>query len=203
MTRVMRAFAALSVAIGLAVPSIGMAQGTGAGDAGWYIGGALGQSKADGFCDIVGPGGSCDDKDTTWRVFGGYQVNKNFALEFGYSQLGEITAQDSTGRIALDATAFEFTVLGILPVADKFSIYGRAGLYMADTELAATVVGLGSVTVSESNTDLTFGFGVRYDFTRNFAVRAEWQRYTDLGGGNVILEGDLDVMSIGVVYRFQ
>jgi hypothetical protein len=33
-------------------------------------------------------------------------------------------------------------------------------------------------------------------------VRAEWQRYQDIGGGN-IGEGDVDVMSIGLIYRFR
>jgi hypothetical protein len=33
-------------------------------------------------------------------------------------------------------------------------------------------------------------------------VRGEWQRYTNLGGGNVV-ETDVDVLSVGILYRFQ
>jgi len=43
--------------------------------------------------------------------------------------------------------------------------------------------------------------GARYDVTRNVAVRAEWQRYSDMGGGNVG-ESDVDVMSLGLQYQF-
>ena len=36
---------------------------------------------------------------------------------------------------------------------------------------------------NENTTNLTYGLGAEYGFTRNVAVRGEWQRYTDLGGG--------------------
>jgi hypothetical protein len=36
---------------------------------------------------------------------------------------------------------------------------------------------------------------------RNFAVRAEWQRYGDAGGGN-IGKADIDVINIGALYKF-
>jgi hypothetical protein len=32
-------------------------------------------------------------------------------------------------------------------------------------------------------------------------VRAEWQRYSDVGGGDLV-EADVDVMSIGVIWKF-
>jgi hypothetical protein len=35
---------------------------------------------------------------------------------------------------------------------------------------------------------------VRYDIVRNFAVRAEWQRYNG--------DSDVDVFSIGALYKF-
>ena len=58
-------------------------------DAGFYIGGALGQSSFDVECARTT---SCDDSDSSWKIFGGYQFNKHFALEFGYADLGETTA---------------------------------------------------------------------------------------------------------------
>jgi len=42
---------------------------------------------------------------------------------------------------------------------------------------------------------------VRYDFTRNLGVRAEWQKYQDVGGGD-IGESDVDVLSIGAIWKF-
>jgi opacity protein-like surface antigen len=71
------------------------------------------------------------------------------------------------------------------------------GLYRGETKLSSNV----GISAKESNTDLTYGIGVRYDFMRNFAVRAEWQRYGDVGGGNVG-KSDVDVLNIGALYKF-
>ena len=88
--------------------------------------------------------------------------------------------------------------VGMLPVADQFSLYGKIGMYRADSEFSTNIVLPGiPQAFSESNNDLTFGFGLQFDISRNFGVRAEYQRYQDLGGPQ-IGESDLDVMSIGV-----
>jgi len=199
MTRVMRAFAALAIALGLAVPSIGMAQGV--DDKGFYIGATVGQSKVKDFCSGIGV--SCEDTDTALRILGGYQFNKHFALELGYSQLGEASISSGALFAKVEATAWELVAVGMLPVADRFSIYGKIGMYRADSDFSTNIVVPGiPQAFSESNNDLTFGFGLQFDISRSFGVCAEYQRYQDLGGPE-IGESDLDVMSIGVVYRFR
>jgi opacity protein-like surface antigen len=53
------------------------------------------------------------------------------------------------------------------------------------------------VSDDDSETGITFGLGLRYDFTRNLGVRAEWQRYQEVGD-----DLDVDVMSVGVIWKF-
>lgn len=167
-------------------------------DKGFYAGGAIGQTKAKDFCDgLGGTGISCDDTDQAWKVFGGYQFTRNFAAEFGYIDAGSVTASFGTLREEIEATAFELVGVGILPVVDKFSVYGKLGLYRAEIEDRTNF----GFSADETNTDITFGFGVRYDFGGRFAVRAQWQRYQDVGGGD-IGESDVDVMSVGFLVRF-
>ena len=55
----------------------------------------------------------------------------------------------------------------------------------------------------ETNHDLTLGVGFEYALSGNLAARAEWQRYFSLGGGAIWLTGDLDVYSVGSIYRFR
>jgi len=166
-------------------------------DSGFYAGLHIGQSSADDACDgISGAGVSCDDKDTAWKILGGYQFNRHLAVEIGYTDLGEVSASGPGGSASVESTAFEVVAVGIFPIADKFSIYGKLGMYRGDTEATAP-----GVSESETNNDLTFGFGVRYDFTKNLGVRAEWQKYSDVGGGN-IGESDVDVISVGVIWKF-
>jgi OOP family OmpA-OmpF porin len=170
-------------------------------DAGVYIGGHIGQASAKDFCDGVGgPGVSCEDSDTAWKALVGYQFNRNFAVELGYINFGEVEARGPGGTVSVEATAFDLMAVGSLPVVDRFSVYGKLGLYRGETDGRANTVLL-TASSSESNTDLTFGFGARFDISRNFAVRAEWQRYADVGGGDVG-EDDIDVISIGALFRF-
>ena len=192
---------AACAAAAMIVPSAGMAQS--GPDSGWYVGGTLGQSKANDACSGVGGAGvSCDEKDNAWRILGGYRLNKHFALEAGYHELGEASASGPGGNVKIESKAFEFVAVGILPIADKFSLYGKAGLYRGDTDASGNTVLFGPVSESETNTDLTFGVGVQFDFTPNLGLRAEWQRYQDMGGGE-IGQADVDVMSIGLVFRFK
>jgi OOP family OmpA-OmpF porin len=169
----------------------------------WYAGASIGQF--DTALDCAGTT-SCDTKDTSWRIFGGYQVNRNFAIELGYNAGGEATASVPAigpippSRVTIEATAWDLSAIGILPFSDRFSAFGRIGLYRADTDVNIDFSGL-PFSESDSNTDLTFGIGVRYDFTQNVGARLEWQRYSDVSAG-VFDEGDVDVLSLGVVVRF-
>ena len=192
--------AAAFAAIGMAVSSASMAQQK--PESGWYVGGSIGQSEAQDLCDGIS---GCDDTDTAWKIFGGYHVNRNFAIEGGYTDLGKSTI-NATGpggnlNATIEATAFELVGLGSLPLGNQFSVFGKIGLYRGEVEARGSGVVLGApVNLSEddSGTDLTFGFGARLDITRNFGVRGEWQRYSDMGG-----DIDIDVLSVGVVFRFQ
>jgi OOP family OmpA-OmpF porin len=189
------AFAVLGLASAMtfAVPSF-------AQDQGWYAGLTLGQSKQDDACDgISGTGVSCDDKDTTWRILGGYQLNKHLAVELGYTDLGEVSASAGTASATIEATVWEVVAVGSWPFTPNFSAYGKLGLYRGETDFSTNIPGFGNE--SESNTDMTYGIGVRFDFTKNLGVRAEYQIYKDIGGGN-IGEGDVEVMSVGVIWKF-
>ena len=164
-------------------------------DAGFYIGGAIGQAEQADQCSNPGPGVSCDNKDSAWKIFGGFQINRHFAVELGYANLGEATASLGAASAADEATAFELAALGMLPIGDRFAIFGKAGLYRG--ELERTSNNLLVQTGSNEQTDFTFGVGVRFDVTHNIGVRAEWQRYIDLGEIT-----DVDLISVGVQFRF-
>jgi OOP family OmpA-OmpF porin len=152
----------------------------------WYIGASLGQSELKDACTGVP---SCDEKDTAFRILGGYQINRTWAVEVGFADLGK--ASDPTGEIK--GNAWEIVGVGSFPVANQFSVYGKLGFFRGELKGGG---------LKETNTDLTYGAGVQYDFARNIGVRGEWQRYTSLGGGAFGGDTDADVLSIGVVYKF-
>lgn len=203
MNKVRNAALALASAVALTVPSIGMAQSTmdsmtkamTGPDSGWLVGGSVGQSKIKVDCPA---GVTCDDTDTAFRAFGGYNFNKNFGVELGYADLGKVTVSALGLSGDVKATAFDLMAVGSLPIGDKFGVYGKLGMYRADSK-ASGAVGSGS----DTNTDVTYAIGGQYNFNKNLGLRAEWQQYKKVGGDNTGGDGDVDVMSIGVVWYFK
>lgn len=191
------------VALGLAAATFALPAAAQLRATGFYLGGSIGQAKAKDFCDGVGgPGVSCDDKDTAWKLFAGYQFHPNVAVELGYADLGKAKASGSGAEVSDEATAWDLTAVASWPLVNQFSIYGRFGGYHGTVKSKASVTGLGSASEDKSTTDITFGVGARYDITRNFGIRAEWQRYADMKDA-FDEKSNVDVMSIGVLYRFQ
>ena len=174
-----------------ALPTLAMAQAKGNADLGFYAGASVGQSKS----DCSGSSGSCDDKDTAYRIFGGYKFHPNIAVEGGYSPLGET----SGGNVTAEANAWDLVGLGIFPLGNNFSIFGKLGFYNAEVKLGGLASG------KKTTTDLTYGIGGQYDFNRNLGLRLELQRYSgvkapDFGGTSK--DTDIDVVSVGALWRF-
>jgi len=142
-------------------------------DTGWYAGASLGRAD-------LGP-----DTDNALKIFGGYQINRSFAAEFGYSDFGDVTV----GNNSVNASAWELIGLGKFPLGNQFYVYGLAGL--AKVKAETTVFG---AKVSDDSTELTIGFGLQYDFSPQVGARLQWQRYDT--------SSEIDVVSVGVLYRF-
>jgi OOP family OmpA-OmpF porin len=185
----------LGVALGL-VSAVAVAQ-----DSGWYVGGALGKVKAKDFCNGLGGGSvTCDDTDTSVKALGGYQVGRNFAIEFGVTAAGTVEARNPGTRLTVDTGIAEATPVFILPVGETFSVFGKFGLYTSAVQTKLSTV-FGESTERKTNSDLTYGLGASWTFMPKFAVRAEWQRYSKVDAG-AIGKSDADVIKLGLVYRF-
>src|SRR6185436_11566419 len=121
-----------------ALPTLAMAQAKGGNaDLGFYAGASVGQSKTS---DCPG-GGSCDDKDTAYRVFGGYKFHPNIAVEGGYSPLGETSSSFAGGSLKAEANAWDIVGVGSWPLGNNFSILGKLGFYNAELKASGLVSG--------------------------------------------------------------
>ena len=192
-------------------------------EAGWYIGGSLGQSMVDisesdlttdlNSIGITTSGMTTDEKDVGWKAILGYRAHRNFAVEGSYVNLGEFTARTTVSAInGIAITPQQLTVsvkakdvfsiaaVGILPIGNNLSAFAKLGAYSADAELH--IAAAGSLTESERDEGLLFGAGLNFDLTRNISIRGEWERFADVGTDRTGGEGDVDLVSIGAVYRF-
>lgn len=156
-----------------------------------------GRAEARNACDNVI---NCSSDDDTFRVSLGYQFTPMIGVEAGYSSFGTVFESNNNSVAATqDANAWTLSVLGTIPVGERFGIYGRAGAARFDNDNSGTVQGV--AVDNDNRTKPYFGAGVKFGLTENFALRAEYQRYKDLAniGG---IKDDVDAWSGGVVFSF-
>lgn len=201
-----RMLAVIALSFVAASPVLAQWMGDRGGD-GFYVGGGLGPTYLK--LDTEGLIGSSDEKDTGWKAFAGYQINRYVGVEVGYYDLGKAgfggrlaTFPGSAVNLGLKSKAYAFSAVGNLPLGGSgFSLLARVGVARADTD-ADVMVGAGpTVTLSEESTEITYGLGVRYDFTRALAVRAEWERFR-IGGSGIGDKSDVDLFTVNAFYRF-
>lgn len=210
--------------------NFGLVAAAQAAEPGWYVLGFAGESSASGLnqgqvddnlaaifasvdLDLLAVDSTLDDADTGFGIGGGYQLNDHFAVEFGYVDLGSFsyrgtgTVTDGVEQAPIEANLGSsadgpvVSVLGILPIGERFSVYGRAGLSFMNAKGTAriTVDGVSdSASQSSQKSDLMFGAGAEYALTRHFAVRLAWDRYMDVATENVLGDTDADFYSLGV-----
>ena len=171
----------------LAVAAPGIAQ------EGIYLGGSFGYSQYKDACDLANV--PCDERDDAWRLFAGYQFSRHWSVELGYADLGAVTGAGALGSFTLETRGWDLSALGSFRVAGGLSAFGRLGLYRLRTRVDQT----GPFHDAITNSGFTYGAGLGYTLWR-IGLRAEWQRYQNVGSD--INEGDIDVFSLGAVFRF-
>lgn len=187
-------------------------------DAGWYVGVGVGRSEVDidtgslnAALITVGATSASTTADETssgWKLFLGYQFNRNFAVEGGAGDYGRFSASSTTTpagslQTQLKGTYWNLDAVGTLPLQNNFSLLGRIGLVRSETKLS--LAGSGAVVVlqsglKDSDTNFKVGVGLGYEFSKNVGIRGEWERLrvADGFGGN----GDLDLVSVSLRFRF-
>jgi OmpA-OmpF porin, OOP family len=149
-----------------------------------------------------------NDRDTGYKIFGGYQINRHFAFEAGYFDMGKfgyiantLPLGSLTGEIKI--RGLNLDLVGSLPISERFSLLGRVGLSHAEARDTFTGTGLVHVVkphVSKRDDGVKYGVGLQYAFNESWAMRVEAERHrvNDAVGNR----GDVDLVSAGLIYRF-
>lgn len=206
-----------ALAIGLASASLALAQSS---TSPFYVGGALGAGMTDGnypsqvqSAGAPLPGytfnsaGRSGNNEFAGRIFGGYRFTPHVALEVGYTNFGthdvtyrlnkstELVPANSpyvvNGRNKLDGITLD--VVGTIPVNQKFSVNGRAGLMatnlrysenIANPVVVGGVYGIERTTFGapkERQTRFHWGVGTSYQLNPKLALTLDYQRVQGVG----------------------
>jgi OOP family OmpA-OmpF porin len=193
---------------------------------GWYMGAGTGPSKANnlGNCSnlsgLLDPGFACDSGDLSfgWKLFAGYEITRNLAVEGSYVDLGEFTVSASgnafgappgntvTASVRDRPTGFGLDAVGTWPVTEQVGVIGRVGIFAWTLDASANTsrkfIGSVSETDKPTGTGFDFGVGGKYDVDKNLGIRAEIQKFASIGNGTTG-KSDVYLISASVVYRLR
>ncbi|MGJ9418830.1 OmpA family protein [Massilia sp. CMS3.1] len=183
----------------------------------WYVGGSLGQSRA--AIDeprirrsLAANGATVtafdsDERELGFKLFVGKQLNQYFSVEAGYFDLGKFSFAATTsgnGNFRGEAgfRGANLDLVGQLPVTQRLSLLGRAGMQYAHTRTSFTGNRLAAVTnpnPREKKLGAKVGLGLEYKLSEALALRGEVERYrlNDAVGNR----GEADLLSLSLVYK--
>jgi OOP family OmpA-OmpF porin len=163
----------------------------------FYLGGSLGDGLDldSGDLDLDLPDIGLDREDSTWKVFGGIAIGRVFAVEGAWHDFGRVNCCEglTDAGFSLDVQGASVNAVAGIPIY-RFRLFAKVGLiaWEADGNLLTFS---GPVPVSFDGEDPMGGVGADLKLTEHFFVRAEWEVFQ-------IEEGELDVASVGVQWRF-
>ena len=148
---------------------------------------------------------SSERQDTAYKVFGGYQLNKNFALEAGYFNLGKFTYATSlpggtlNGRYETEGVNLD--LVGTMPLSTKWSALARVGLQHANTRDSFSGPGLPAYASNDNSSrvnNMKVGLGLQYEITPSVLLRGEAERFRLRDG--ISNNGDVNYYSMSLVF---
>ena len=187
---------------------------------GAYAGAELGYSRvkndsqelANGLVSEVG-GSVIVTQDTgvaTGRLFAGYSINENIAVELGYLHTADINynaAGVAGNSVAYTATAdisikgVDYAVL-IRPSSSNGlnGLFAKVGGHYLKASTDISLTGTSTVSLSDSVKGSGFLLGVGYQapISSNIDARATYTYYDNVAGG----DGHANVFSLGILAKF-
>jgi OOP family OmpA-OmpF porin/outer membrane immunogenic protein len=159
---------------------------------GWRLGMTAGQEAFQSDVNWRGYTQDTDENRLGYGFFGGWALNRYFAVEVGYKTGGAFNAQIlsngafPTREIELDTEmrGFEGSVTGAWWITKQFSLYGRAGMYAwkgeykfkEDLNIDNPSNPIGTEHFEDDGAEPFFGAGVQ-TVLDNALVRLEYQMF--------------------------
>jgi OOP family OmpA-OmpF porin len=164
-----------------------------------YVGGSFGFSQIE--VDCTGAD-TCDKSDSSFKLYGGYQLNPTVALELGYIDFGKSAVSGysyygyTTGDLSFTAVTINAALRA--PFSPVLNGVLRLGVANVSTE-AKGRVGIYAGSDSESATKPYLGLGLEYAFNK----RLRGTLGADFTQGEIYGDsGSIRAFTLGVQYGF-
>ena len=149
-------------------------------DAGFYLGGGVGQFNAqiDDVDEVDSTVDEWDEDDTAYKFFAGYRLNRFLAFELDYINLGEPSGDVIPGfNVDASVDGFAPYVVGTIPLGQWFEVYGRLGYFFYDATVGVEDGLGGRAEFDEESEELVYGAGIGANIGERLNVRLEYERF--------------------------
>lgn len=144
-----------------------------------------------------------DEVDSGFSATVGYRVNRYLAAELSYHDFGEYQQVDryDFGDITyeLGVRGPSVSVLGSLPLGDRWELFLRGGVLFADQKVSLNIIN-GPPNRDYSDEVILAGAGVQWSFAPRWAARVEYQRTDDMKYDDAG-ESSIDQASLSVFFK--
>jgi hypothetical protein len=163
---------------------------------GFYVGGSFGAGDATLSTNVQFD--DPDDRLYLAKGFGGYRVNKYFAVEGSLLGASNDDYDDGfDGDVDVDFSAVTASFLGIIPADENFELYAKIGGYIGESDVGDSFLFFGSGN-EEDESGLLWGAGafINVGSRNQFTIRLDYEQFeTDVFD-------DIWVVSAGFQYNF-
>jgi len=147
----------------------------------YYFGGSIGPAEGASYCSGAT---QCEDKDTAWKIFGGYKFTDKLSAEGSYVTLGDFHKNGENSDVSVIAAHG----VASMPVTEKFEVFGK----------------LGVMRWSSDNTDggqdgfgVAYGVGAKMHMNETTNLRAEWEKFPGIETSSSE-DTNVNMLSVGV-----
>jgi OOP family OmpA-OmpF porin len=135
----------------------------------------------------VGAGGgesNTDNNKTSWKVYGGYQIDPIWGVELAYNNLNRNGGADLE-NVTLAGT-------GTLVLDPNWALLGKVGV----------AVNHSKDTGFSNHSDLLLGAGIAYNMSKNWGLRLEYEDFGKLATNNNAANSNGHNLALSLKYGF-
>ena len=166
---------------------------------GWYAGVGMGRAHGDlNRTDFTPTATSIDDSDTGFKIFSGYQVNPNFAVEAGFSNFGKIKVEGATAG-EIKTKAVSLNAVGLINFSNRLGVYAKGGIYRTDRNRSSALVFSGTKKVKDEN-GITYSLGAQVSLSEEVAFAVDFQKLVKVS--NSVIGVDDQLLTGNLIYYF-
>ncbi len=175
----------------------------------FYVGGSIGMAQNKLWSHPDNQEFIQDKRDTAIKGFVGYNINKTFALEASYTDLGKNKSEYNDGVFGgTSDSKFNATTLALktnITTINQLTPFVKLGVTRL-TNKEAVNDGLTIDNYKTTKSNLYWSIGTDYELTKQFSLRAEYENYGKAGTFDTNTDTSTGVkssaLSLGIVYKF-